>query len=302
MNKLHHRITFCFAGSRTGDQIESLSSQHYLPNRITVFSSIATLVLCGLFSTGCVSSRYQMVDKERRQPPAEMGLVANADSLGVQLDTLIYHEGPGSWKSTADWDEYVFSVKNTSKVPVELTAITLVDPLDETIAPSADPWALESETRTLEKKYKEGGIQISKSVDPSFMMGAAAVGVGVGIELGAIAATEAIWAAALGGSTLAAGAVVALPVIAVASIPVIIVSNRNGKRAVEAEFGQRNLTLPYTIQPEESISGSVFFPIVPRPQTIQVRFKRADAPPTEMPSLLLVGEGKFEKLHVELGG
>jgi hypothetical protein len=132
-----------------------------------------------------------MVDKERRQPPAEMGLGANAGSLGVQLDTLIYHEGPGSWKSMADWDEYVFSVKNTSKVPIELTAITLVDPLDETIAPSADPWALENETRTLEKKYKEVGIQISKLVDPSFLAGATAVGVGVGIELGAIAATEA---------------------------------------------------------------------------------------------------------------
>jgi len=302
MNKLHPLPSPCFAGSRTGNRTRSPSPLRILHNRVTVFSSIATLVICGLLSTGCVSSRYQMVDKERRQPPAEMGLVANADSLGVQLDTLIYHEGPGSWKSVADWDEYVFSVKNTAKVPVELTAITLVDPLDETIVSNTDPWALENETKALEKKYKDVGIQVSKSVDPSFLTGAAVVAVGVGIELGAIAATEALWAAALGGSTLAVGAVVALPVIAVVSIPVIIVNNRNGKQAVETEFGQRNLDLPYTIQPGENISGSVFFPIVPRPQAIQVRFKKVDAPPMETPSLLLVGEGKFEKLHVELDG
>jgi len=260
---------------------------------------LGLLLAAVLFSAGCASSSLRMIDAGRRQPQDAFGITATDTQLAAQLDTVIYYDGPGSWKSMAEWDEYVFTIKNHSEQPVRLSAIDLIDPMGDTIKSGSDPWKLIEETRSLEKRYRSAGIPYSTEVDPGFLNYAIGLGACAGIYMGSAAATEALWEGAFAGSAAATGAIIALPVIAVAAIPAVIISNGNMKQAIEAEFRQRQLALPRTIAPGETVSGSLFYPIVPSPGEARVIYDNSDATGATPP--LPLGKGKLYRLHAGLG-
>jgi hypothetical protein len=48
--------------------------------------------------------------------------------------------------------------------------------------------------------------------------------------------------------------------------------NRHHKSAIKAEFNRRRLPLPLSLAPGETRTGSLFFPMIPNPRSIDVNW------------------------------
>jgi hypothetical protein len=48
--------------------------------------------------------------------------------------------------------------------------------------------------------------------------------------------------------------------------------NMHNKAAIKKEFNRRRMSLPFTLGPGETHTGSFFFPMVPNPQALTLRF------------------------------
>ena len=59
----------------------------------------------------------------------------------------------------------------------------------------------------------------------------------------------------------------------VADVVYVQVKNGKNKKRVEEEFDRRRLVMPVNLLPEESVSGSLFFPLAPGPQKLSATFQ-----------------------------
>jgi hypothetical protein len=181
------------------------------------------------------------------------------------LDTSLYSEisygGPGSWKREAYWDEYVVIMHNNGDQALNITSATLMDYADAVQPAGSDPWALERESKSLERRYRDAGIAFSRMAAPRVIASAA--------EPTVVASTGVGTAGAATAATLTA---VALPVYGVTIFGI----NMHNKAAIKNEFNRRRVPLPLTLGPGESRAGSFFFPMVPNPQALTVRWTSND--------------------------
>ncbi|HWA26295.1 MAG TPA: hypothetical protein VG734_11580 [Lacunisphaera sp.] len=208
--------------------------------------------------TGCVSSKYQAASALGAQP-AWMKINLGSQPLKTQLDAVIVYHGPGSWKKSAYWDEYLVTFSNESSVPVTLTAVNLVDYFGTLMSPANDPWKLEKASQLQRDRYRRVGVNFALNTLGYVALTYGAVGTGV--IVGAAATNS--WA---GVTTGAAVGVAAVPVTAI----VVYVNNQNHRRAIEAEFHRRRLTLPLSLGPGETRSGSLFFAMAVSPQSFRL--------------------------------
>jgi hypothetical protein len=227
-------------------------------NRGFVFRSASSLLfaaaLCLL--AACVSSKYQRPDKST--PPIQPLNVKFPPSM---LDSSLYSEisdgGPGSWKREAFWDEYVVIMRNEGDQALNIANATLIDYAGAVRSAGSDPWALERESKTLEKRYRDAGIGFSRMVAPRIIASAAeptvVASAGVGTTGAAAAATV---------------TAVALPVYGVTVFGI----NMHNKAVVKKQFNRRRVPLPLTLGPGETRTGSFFFPMVPNPQALTIRW------------------------------
>jgi hypothetical protein len=99
-----------------------------------------------------------------------------------------------------------------------------------------------------------------------------AAGPGV-IIVGAGAATI---SAAAGGTVFVSAGLVGAAVATVVVLPVYYITvfgiNHHNKKAVMAEFKRRRLPLPLTLAPGETRTGSVFYPMVRSPSSLELRW------------------------------
>ncbi|MDP2138363.1 MAG: hypothetical protein Q8J74_10990 [Candidatus Didemnitutus sp.] len=98
-------------------------------------------------------------------------------------------------------------------------------------------------------------------------------GAGV-IVIYSAAATAAAMGSGMAGGAATGGAVAVLsviPVVAVVNITAVVVMNSKNKAKVVAEFDRRRLDLSLPIAPGETVSGSLFSPMTPGPQRLQLR-------------------------------
>jgi hypothetical protein len=209
----------------------------------------ATLLLLMIAQTGCVTARKYRMAGERTPPAVRLDYTAGADGIVVVLASVIVHEGPGSWKQRARWDEYVVVVTNQGTVPLTVESAVLVDLLGEPQVPGADPWKLERLSETNWRKYGPVG---------QFVLGAGAF-VGA-VELSAIGY------GVTGGAM--SGVFFIMPAVLLADVVTVGVLNHRNKDRVRKEFDRRRLVLPRTIAPGQSVTGSFFFPVVPAPQRL----------------------------------
>ena len=98
---------------------------------------------------------------------------------------------PGSWKREAFWDEYVVSLRNDSDQPIELSSATLSDYAGVARAPGSDPWKLERESKTLEKRYRDAGVAFARMAAPRVIATTAEPTVAAGVVGSGGAATAA---------------------------------------------------------------------------------------------------------------
>ena len=230
--------------------------------RLSHFVHIAAL-LSGtlLLFTGCVSNKYKEAKKDI--PPPQMLNVAFASApLEATLNSVITYNGPGSWKRDAFWDEYVVTLHNPGSQPLTVTTAGLTDFAGVARTAGGEPWALENESKTLERKYKDAGMAFVRYTAPGVLI----VGAGV-----AAISSAGIFSA--GAATAATATVVVLPLYYIG----VIVINHHNKVAMGEEFNRRRLVLPLTLAPGETRTGSLFFPMVPSPRSLSLGWSTGTA-------------------------
>jgi hypothetical protein len=217
---------------------------------------VALLMTFVLLATSCVSSGYRAAPKDTAAPQF-LNVAFAPDRLDAKLVTVITYNGPGSWKRNAFWDEYIVTLHNAGSEPVTIATAGLIE-YDGTVrAAGAAPWALEKESKSLEQKYRAAGIAFVRYTAP----GALIVGGGL-----AAAASAGILSAAA--ATAATVTVVALPLYYIG----VLTINHSNKGAMEKQFKLRRLVEPLTLAAGETRTGSFFFPMVPSPRALTLRW------------------------------
>ena len=218
------------------------------------------ILVAVLIIPGCVPKSLQTASK--KTPPAvPLNLSAQQQPLTAELNTLIVFQGPGSWKREAYWDEYVVSLVNQGQVAITVYSAVLDSSAIASQTPGTDPWALEKQSHKILK---------DQTLGRQLVAGAGGALAAFGIEAGALA---------LGGLAVATGsaAAVAGATVAVVALPVFMIGSGirlfTAPRAIEKEFARRGLALPLELQPGETRQGSLFFPITPGPQRLQLNFR-----------------------------
>jgi hypothetical protein len=223
------------------------------------FAAPIAIALAGavLFAqTGCVSSKYKFAAKNT--PPARtLDVHFPPAPLDANLTGVITDGGPGSWKREAFWDEYSVTLHNTGDRPLQLVAVRLVDFAGTPRPPGDDPWALERESKTLERKYQDAGVAFARVASPRILAATAEPVVVANAGIGAAGAAAA--------ATLT---VVALPVYGVATWG----RNRHYRAMIKTEFDRRRLKLPLSLAPGETRTGSLFYPMVPNPRSLDLNW------------------------------
>ena len=248
-------------------------------NHGVLFWSAASLLLAAILSQGaCVSPKYERASKHT--PPIQP---LNAQFPTSPLDGTLYAEisdgAPGSWKREAFWDEYVVVLHNKGHTALTIVSATLADYAGAARPAGSDPWALERESKSLERRYRDAGISFSRMAAPRVIASAAEP---------TVAATAGISAA-----TAAALTAVTLPVVGATVFGI----NMHNKSVIRKEFDRRRIQLPLILGAGETRAGSFFFPMVPNPQSLTVRWTGGDGDgETRLELQFLQG------LHVSGGG
>ena len=208
------------------------------------------VILSGLQFGGCTtSSKFRTV--EHPGAPFNFGVASSNGQLEGIIHTVIFFQGPGSWKEKALWDEYVIQLKNNGTEAIILNKAELIDLLDTAQVPGTDPWDLEKLSKDNWKHYGESGLSLA--------MGTLGVAAGAGLL-----ATSAY----LGGSASAAAGIAALPWLVGGYVIGVQVVNRKNAKEVDSEFETRKIDFPVLIDPGESGEGSLFFPTTPGPKRL----------------------------------
>jgi hypothetical protein len=222
--------------------------------RASLAIALACAALCIL--TGCLSANYKLPGKDT--PPARaLNVHFPPAPLDANLASVITDGGPGSWKREAFWDEYVVALHNTGDQPLQVASVTLVDFAGTSRSAGDDPWALERESKTLERKYRDSGVAFARMAAPRVLIASAEPVVIASAGIGTAGAAAAATATA-----------VALPVYGLAIWGI----NRHHKSAITAEFNRRRLPLPLSLAPGETRTGSLFFPMVPNPRSLDLNW------------------------------
>jgi hypothetical protein len=121
----------------------------------------------------------------------------------------------------------------------------------------SDPWALEKESKTLERRYRDAGVAFARMAAPRVIATTAEPGIVASAGIGSTGAAAAATATA-----------VALPVYGLTVLGI----NMHNKKAIKKEFDRRRLPLPLALGPGETRTGSLFFPMIPNPQALTLRW------------------------------
>ena len=216
--------------------------------------AIACTALC--VAVGCVSPKYKSA--RAGMPPArELNIPFPPTALQAALTGVVTDGAPGSWKQEAFWDEYVVEFRNSGDAPLRIAAVTVTDADGALHSPGENPWAMERESKSLERRYRDAGVAFARIAAPRLLVSSAEPIVMASAGVGAA------------GTALAATATaVALPVYGLATWGV----NRHHKAAIEAEFRRRRLVLPLDVAPGETRRGSLFFAMLPNPRSLDLHW------------------------------
>jgi hypothetical protein len=215
-------------------------------------AAVVAAILCCL--SGCVATKYKLAKKDT--PPVQTLNIAFQPAMPLvpTLASLISYGGPGSWKRAALWDEYVVALENRGDRSLSIDSAALSDSAGTQYAAGTDPWALEKQSKTLEKQYRDHGEGFVRTAGPGVLV----VGAGAAAA-SATAGSAAFVSPALAGAALAA--VVVLPVYYLSVVGI----NHHNKKAVMTE-------LPLAIAPGETRTGSLFFPMVRSPSALTLKW------------------------------
>jgi hypothetical protein len=185
-----------------------------------------------LAMTACVSSRY--VANPSTTPP-EVILQGVTEDLAITLRNVIVPDGVGSWVKGAKWTEWVLTFNTSADVRVE--RIALIDArgvyVNSNVTSLQD---LESTTERMAQDWKTGTVN------------------------------------------LAAGALQFVPIpfltygVYLGNMMYSSYARTADYDAIQQEFRKRTLPLPLDLGRGADVTGSAFFPLLPQPRTLAIKY------------------------------
>jgi hypothetical protein len=233
---------------------DSIRSAPHVRLRRAAALVLAAMSICPL--AACVSPKYKRADKNVAAP-VPLNVRFPSSALEASLYTEISDGGPGSWKREAFWDEYVVTVHNPGDQALNVTSVALMDYEGVPRPAGSDPWALEKESKSLERRYRDAGVAFARMAAPRVIATTAEPGVVASAGIGSTGAAAAATATA-----------VAMPVYGMTVLGI----NMHNKKAIKKEFDRRRLHLSLMVGPGETRTGSLFFPMIPNPQALTLHW------------------------------
>jgi len=222
-----------------------------------IFRSSILLLLLGLSACGGTKVLKEPEPMAVAQPLA----TASDENLSVTLDWVIFRDGPGTWARNVDWDEYLIRVQNLGNEPLQVTGITVVDSLGTQIQSRQSRKQLVKGTKKTKRRYKGEGLKVKAGLS-----GAAIAGTGLVLA----ASSSGLGAAAMAGGGAAAGAAGVVLLVPALAVGGIVRGVNNSK--VNKEIESRQTLLPITLQDEEEKGITIFFPLAPSPQQVEITY------------------------------
>jgi len=181
--------------------------------------------------------------------------------LSARIDAVIVRDGPGSWSKNADWDEYLLHVHATSGWSLDITRVVVVDSLGKRHKPRAYMKELADESQEIAKRYKDEDLEVTANAGAALFWTGYFVG---GASAAAGLATLGTAGAAAGA---AAGGLLVAPVLMTAGVVVAAQEYQ-----VQREIDRRNTLLPLTLAAQQDLPATLYFPIAPSPQRVEVTY------------------------------
>ncbi len=228
---------------------------------------------------------------EPRLLVVEQPLKGAADArLEAHLDWVVVRDGPGTWARSADWDEYVLRVRNLSADPVRIKGVAVYDSLGTRLEASANLDRLVAESRQTARRYRNEGIEVRAGIGGTSLMAAGTAALVGGEALGTAVLTGSAGAGAAG---VAIGAIVLAPVLIVGGA----IKSKNRDK-VAREIVNRHTPLPADLDAGELRSMTVFFPLAPSPQRVELTYDDFAGPRT----LYIDTREVLRGLHIDSAG
>ena len=204
----------------------------------TIGGSILLLAASVFGLAGCATPKSP-------PPPAVLNLTGTHPAAEVTLHTVIATGGPNTWAPDAPWDEYVLTIINRSAAPFTLESARVFDLLDRSHGSDVDPQKLSIRSRENWRVYQTARVPVFPKR----------------LELTGTEKALVVPAAILE---------IANPVEWIL-LPVGSAIGQERARKTRKEFADRQLTLPLLLQPGQSATGSVFFPMIPGPRRLELQ-------------------------------
>ena len=181
--------------------------------------------------------------------------------LSARIDAVIVRDGPGSWSKNADWDEYLLHVHATSGWSLDITRVVVVDSLGKRHKPRAYMKELADESKEIASRYEDEDLDVTANA------GAALFWTGYFVGGASAAAGLATLGTAGAASGAAAGGLLVAPVLMTAGVVVAAQEYQ-----VQREIDRRNTLLPLTLAAQQDLPATLYFPIAPSPQRVEVTY------------------------------
>ncbi len=188
---------------------------------------------------------------------------ASDELLSGTLNWVIVRDGPGTWATKADWDEYLLHIQNLSDEPIRVTNIVVFDSLGARIELGGSKHHLIENSEATENRYEERGL----TVTPGANSEALAIAGGVALATGALVTSVALMQSAGVAGATAGGVLIFAPFVIAGGIMYGMSDDQ-----VRKEIELRQSLLPVVLQQGEGRNLHAFFPITPSPQRLVITY------------------------------
>jgi len=237
-----------------------------MPNKLYWLIARLTICFACIVLTSCAGPRVVDVAAPAERIVVKRPLATASDGvLTAELNWITVRNGPGSWVTDANWDEYILSIRNDSSSTIRIRNVTINDSLDNEFSTSARRTTLRKQSKVTLKRYEDLGLEVKPGFSGDALMFAGTVAQ----TAGATATMEILKGSlAIGAIPVAIGAVVVLsPALIIGGTMRNIRHNEISEMIVE-----RHSNLPILLKSEEEQVQHFFFPIAPSPQQVEITY------------------------------
>lgn len=245
-------------------------SERKRSNRRLTMPTVA-VVTASLLLAGCAGTHK--LDKPLSLRDTGAIAAAADERIAVTIDTVIVRDGPGTWASNANWDEYLLRVGTTSSEPVEITGVAMVDSLGMGVAPRTSRTELLAASEEKARHYQNSGIKVQAGIGAStlFVSSAIVLGASAAGGMAVLAASTSVATTTATATAAAAGALIVAPALIVAGTFIAVEDHQ-----VDREIRSRSTPLPLSLAAyQQGTRLDAFFPLAPAPDRMLVNYRDA---------------------------